>query len=182
MFQCFSLTMGPYYFALGVLSWRAPLNPLFGALFIKYWSITLTSNFYCSVQQLAVVGMGSLFLLHSKWSAQASLIHFHFGIHPTLVGNLCDWLAIVQHYPYNGFLFFLFFFLEGQRQLCGDSFRLMLDSFQPIAKVLHYTKRSASQSASQNRKDNPRKKKKSRSVPVQQRMSKQNVGHFGHLE
>ena len=35
----------------------------------------------------------------------------------------------------------------------------MLDSFQPIAEALHYTKWSASQSASQNRKDNPQKKK-----------------------
>ena len=52
-----------------------------------------------------------------------------------------------------------FFVFGGGRQLCGNPFRLMLDSFQPIAEVLHYTKWSASQSAPQNRKDKPPKRK-----------------------
>ena len=61
-----------------------------------------------------------------------------------------------------------FFVFGGGRQLCGNPFRLMLDSFQPIAGIPKCAP--------------PSKEKRSRSVPVQQRMSKQSVGHFEQLE
>lgn len=57
-----------------------------------------------------------------------------------------------------------FFVFGGGRQLCGNPFRLMLDSFQPIAGIPKCAP--------------PSKEKRSRSVPVQQRMSKQSVGHL----
>ena len=65
---------------------------------------------------------------------------------------VCIWSSIPSN---SSFLSFLFFFFWG-RQFCGNPFRLVLDSFQPIAEFLLYTKWSIAQ----NRKDKPPQKKK----------------------
>ena len=96
-------------FALGVFLWRAPLNPLFSALFIKDWSVTLTNSFYCPRPAASCSRNGKKdSLLHSKWSAQASDPFSLWDIpHPDR--DLQDWLTTVQHYPYNSFSRFKYF-------------------------------------------------------------------------
>ena len=77
-----------------------------------------------------------------------------------------------------------FFFFWG-RQLCSNLFGLCWTVFNQLQRfpTLHYTKWSASQSASQNRMDqHSKRKKKQISSCSAQRVSKQSVGHFGHLE
>ena len=170
-------------FALGILSWRAPLIPLFSALFIKDWSVTLTNDCYCPRPAASCSRNGKKdSLLHSKWSAQASLIYFHFGIYPTLAGtSAIGWqLCNITRIMVFSFFFFPFFF-EG-----GSSAAILLGW---CWTVVNQSWRFPTTPSGVNPKGvcpqiegiNPSKEKRSRSVQ-QQRVSKQSVGHFGHLE